>query len=124
MRPYHARVTPAALASGSATAGVQSRMAAAPVAVRSDDINPVTHAQWSPSPPISYWLKMNSDKTDCIWLGSKQQLVKTQCQSICLNAVRVPVSTEVTCRHDMSQVFVIDSVCMYSRCTVRIRLLL
>ena len=29
-------------------------------------------------------LKMNSDKTDFIWLGFKQQLVKIQCQFICL----------------------------------------
>ena len=42
-------------------------------------------------------LKMNSDKTDFIWLGSKQQLAKIQCQSICLNGVHIPVSTEVTC---------------------------
>jgi len=42
-------------------------------------------------------LNMNSDKTDFNWLGSKQQLAKTQCQSICLNGVHIPVSTEVTC---------------------------
>ena len=44
----------------------------------------------------SNWLKMNSDKTDFNWLGSKQQLAKTQCQSICLNGVHIPVSSEVT----------------------------
>jgi len=42
-------------------------------------------------------LKVNSDKTDFIWLGSKQQLAKIQCQSICLNGVHIPVYTEVTC---------------------------
>jgi len=40
-------------------------------------------------------LKMNSDKTDCIWLGSKQQLAKIQY----LAPVHLSewVSTEVTC---------------------------
>jgi len=38
-------------------------------------------------------VKMKSDKTDFIWLGSKQQWAKTQCQSICLNGVHIPVST-------------------------------
>jgi len=31
------------------------------------------------------------------WLGSKQQLVKIQCQSICLNGIQICASTEVTC---------------------------
>jgi len=36
-------------------------------------------------------LKMNTDKTDFIWLGSKHQLAKIQLQSIALEAVHVPV---------------------------------
>ena len=43
------------------------------------------------------WLKMNTDKTDFIWLGSKQQLAKIHSPSILLEAVHVPVSTVVTC---------------------------
>jgi len=42
-------------------------------------------------------LKMNADKTDFIWLGSKHQLAKIQSQSIALEAVHVPVSSVVTC---------------------------
>ena len=42
-------------------------------------------------------LKMNTDKTDFIWLGSKHQLAKIQSQSIWLEAVHAPVSSVVTC---------------------------
>jgi len=42
-------------------------------------------------------LKMNSDKTDFIWLGSRQLLAKLQRQSVCLDGVHIPVSAEVTC---------------------------
>ena len=42
-------------------------------------------------------LKMNTDKTDFIRLGSKHQLAKIQSQSIALEAVHVPVSSVVTC---------------------------
>ena len=42
-------------------------------------------------------LKMNTDKTDFIWLGSKHQLAKIQSQSIALDAVHAPVSSVVTC---------------------------
>ena len=41
-------------------------------------------------------LKMNTDKTDFIWMGSKHQLAKIQSQSIALEAVHVPVSSVVT----------------------------
>jgi len=37
-------------------------------------------------------LKMNTDKTDFIWLSSKHQLAKIQSQSIALESVHVPVS--------------------------------
>jgi len=42
-------------------------------------------------------LKMNTDKTDFIWLGHKHQLAKIHSQSILLEAVHVPVSSVVTC---------------------------
>ena len=42
-------------------------------------------------------LKMNADKTDFIWLGSKHQLAKIHPQSIVLEAVHVSVSSVVTC---------------------------
>ena len=42
-------------------------------------------------------LKMNTDKTDFIWLGTRQQLAKITCQVIDLGAVQLPVSKEVTC---------------------------
>jgi len=39
------------------------------------------------------WLKMNADKTDFIWLGSKHQLANIKSQSTTLEAVHVPVSS-------------------------------
>ena len=38
-------------------------------------------------------LKMNTDKTNFVWLGSTHQLTKIQSQSIALEAVHVPVSS-------------------------------
>ena len=45
----------------------------------------------------SNWLKLNTDKTDFILLGTRQQLGKTSLKEIDINGVRVPVSTTVTC---------------------------
>jgi len=42
------------------------------------------------------WLKMNTDKKDFIWLGSKHQLARIKSQCITLEAVHVPVSSVVT----------------------------
>jgi len=42
-------------------------------------------------------LKMNTDKTDFIWLGSKHPVDKIHSQTIALEAVHVPVSSVVTC---------------------------
>ena len=42
-------------------------------------------------------LKLNTDKTDFILLGTRQQLGKTSLKEIDINGVRVPVSTTVTC---------------------------
>ena len=42
-------------------------------------------------------VKMNTDKTDFIWLGSKYQLAKIHSPSILLEVVHVPVSSVVTC---------------------------
>ena len=51
---------------------------------------------------INHWmtsnrLKLNTDKTDFILLGTRQQLGKTSLKEIDINGVRVPVSTTVTC---------------------------
>ena len=40
-------------------------------------------------------LKLNTDKTDFILLGTRQQLGKTILKEIDINGVRVPVSTRV-----------------------------
>ena len=42
-------------------------------------------------------LKLNGDKTQCIWLGTWQQLAKVQCSTIRIEDVNIRVSTEVTC---------------------------
>ena len=42
-------------------------------------------------------LKMNADKTDFIWLGTRQQLAKLQCKTVDLGAIQIPVSKVVTC---------------------------
>ena len=42
-------------------------------------------------------LKLNTDKTDFILLGTRQQLEKISLKEIDISGVRVPVSTTVTC---------------------------
>ena len=42
-------------------------------------------------------LKLNSDKTQFIMLGSRQQLAKVNCDSICLGNVDIPFSPKVNC---------------------------
>ena len=40
---------------------------------------------------------MNADKTQFIWLGTKQQLAKMHCSAVNLGTVSLPIVTEVTC---------------------------
>ena len=42
-------------------------------------------------------LKLNTDKTQFILLGTRQQLVKVKCKSISLDGVDIPFSDEITC---------------------------
>ena len=42
-------------------------------------------------------LRMNADKTQFIWLGTKQQLAKIHCSAVNFGTVSLPVVTEVTC---------------------------
>jgi len=42
-------------------------------------------------------LRMNADKTQFIWLGTKQQLAKIHCSAVNLGTVSLPIVTEVTC---------------------------
>ena len=42
-------------------------------------------------------LCLNADKTQFIWLGTRQQLAKVQCHTIELEAATLSVATEVTC---------------------------
>lgn len=42
-------------------------------------------------------LQLNTDKTQFIWLGSPSQLSKLGCHEVEIGAVKIPVSTEVTC---------------------------
>ena len=42
-------------------------------------------------------LKLKSDKTQFIWLGTRQQLAKIHCQTITLRGTSIHISTEVTC---------------------------
>ena len=42
-------------------------------------------------------LKLNSDKTQFIWLGTRQQLAKVQHQTITSGTSTIPISAEVTC---------------------------
>ena len=42
-------------------------------------------------------LKLNLDKTQFIWLGTRQQLAKVQCQTITLGTSTIPMSAKVTC---------------------------
>ena len=49
--------------------------------------------QWMPS----NYLRLDTDKTQFIWLGTAAQLSKVTCQTITLGGVNISVSTEVTC---------------------------
>ena len=42
-------------------------------------------------------LKLNSDKTQFIWLGTRLQLAKVQCQTIILGTSTIPISAKVMC---------------------------
>ena len=42
-------------------------------------------------------LKLDTDKTQFIWLGTNQQLTKVCCQTISLGRTIIPMSTEITC---------------------------
>ena len=42
-------------------------------------------------------LKLNIDKTQFIWLGTRQQLAKVQCQTITLGTSAIPIPAEVMC---------------------------
>ena len=42
-------------------------------------------------------LCLNADKTQFIWLGTKQQLAKVQFQTVNIGTASLPVATEVTC---------------------------
>jgi len=69
-------------------------------------------------------LKMNSDKTEFICLGSIQQSAKLLHQSVCLNGVYIPVSAEVTCvgvRLDIRFTFTPHVQCLARRCFYYLR---
>ena len=42
-------------------------------------------------------LKLNTDKTQFIWLGTRQQLAKVHCHTITLRGTTINILTEVTC---------------------------
>ena len=42
-------------------------------------------------------LKLNTNKTQYIWLGTKQHLIKVCCWTVILGGTIIPMSTEVTC---------------------------
>ena len=42
-------------------------------------------------------LKLSTDKTQFIWMGTRQQLAKNQCQTVNLRGTSIHISTEVTC---------------------------
>ena len=46
---------------------------------------------------MSNRLKLNSDKTQFIWLGIRQQPAKVQRQTITLGTSTIPISAEVMC---------------------------
>jgi len=69
-------------------------------------------------------LKINTNKTDFIWLGSKHQLAKIKSQSITLEAVHVPVSSVVTCpevQFDSQLTFIPHVQCLARRCFCHLR---
>lgn len=69
-------------------------------------------------------LKMNADKTDFIWLGTRQQLAKVQGRTVDLGAVQLPVSTEVTCLgvvFDSELTFSAHVKSLVSRCFYHLR---
>jgi len=69
-------------------------------------------------------LKMNTDKTDFTWLGSKHQLAKIKSQSMTLEAVHVPVSSVVTClvvQFEGQLTFTPHVQCLACRCFYHLR---
>jgi len=40
---------------------------------------------------------LNADKTQCIWLGTRQQLTKVHCHTVDVENVSLQVATKVTC---------------------------
>ena len=72
-------------------------------------------------------LKLNTDKTQFILLGTRQQLVKISCTSINLDGADIPLSTQVTCigviidselMLDM-QIRQVSNGCFYYLCQLR-----
>jgi len=64
-------------------------------------------------------LKMNTDKTDFIWLGSKHLLARIKSKSITLEAVHFPVSSVVTClgvQFDSQLTSISHVQCLSRRC--------
>jgi len=45
----------------------------------------------------SNYLRLNTDKTQFIWLGTPVQLSKVDCEDICVGNTSIHLSTEVTC---------------------------
>jgi len=45
----------------------------------------------------SNYLRLNTDKTQFIWLGTPVQLTKVDCDDICVGNTSIHLSTEVTC---------------------------
>ena len=46
---------------------------------------------------IDRWMLLNADKTQFIWLGTRQRLTNVQCHTVDLGNVSLPVATKVTC---------------------------
>ena len=46
-------------------------------------------------------LKLNVDQMQFIILGTRQQLIKINCKSICLNGIDIQLSTQATCLQDI-----------------------
>ena len=68
---------------------------------------PASNHEWSAHialciEEIEKWMtsnlpKLNMDKTQFIWFGTRQQLAKVQCQTVTLGTSSIPISAEDTC---------------------------
>ena len=76
---------------------------------------------------LSNRLKLNSDKTDCILHGTRQQLAKINCKSIKVNGCGIPISNQATCRGvlvDDDMTFAAHIRSLTGRCFYQLRQLL